>query len=135
MYDVRFSHPVMTKEEHYNRLKSFGIRIINMVDCMPNRISANAIAKQIVRSATSPAANYRAACRGKSDKDFLNKLKIVEEELDETLHWIEIIQETKMLPPHRLTDIHRECDELLRITISSVKTMRAKLNNPYKEMN
>ena len=54
-----------------------------MVDCMPNRISSMAIAKQIVRSGTSPAANYRAACLGKSDKDFLNKLKMVEEELDE----------------------------------------------------
>ena len=53
-----------------------------MVDCMPNRISSMAIAKQIVRSGTSPAANYRAACLGKSDKDFLNKLKMVEEELD-----------------------------------------------------
>lgn len=135
MYDVRCGHPVMTKEEHYNRLKTFGIRIINMVDYMPNRISVNAIAKQIVRSATSPAANYRAACRGKSDKDFLNKLKMVEEELDETLHWIEVIQETEMLPPHRLTELHRECDELLRITISSVKTMRAKLKNPNTEKN
>ena len=64
-----------------------------MVDCMPNRISSMAIAKQIVRSGTSPAANYRAACLGKSDKDFLNKLKMVEEELDETIHWLEIIAE------------------------------------------
>ena len=67
-----------------------------MVDCMPNRISSMAIAKQIVRSGTSPAANYRAACLGKSDKDFLNKLKMVEEELDETIHWLEIIAESEM---------------------------------------
>ena len=99
-----------------------------MVDKMPYRISTNAIAKQIVRSGTSPAANYRAACRGKSDKDFLNKLKMVEEELDETLHWIEIIQETEMLPAHRLEYLHQECEELLKITISSLKTMRKKLS-------
>ena len=119
----------MTREEHYKRLKGLGIRIIGMVDNMPYRISTNAIAKQIVRSGTSPAANYRAACRAKSDKDFLNKLKMVEEELDETLHWIEIIQETEMLPPHRLDNLHQECEELLRMTISSIKTLRTKLNN------
>ena len=72
-----------------------------MVDCMPNRISSMAIAKQIVRSGTSPAANYRAACLGKSDKDFLNKLKMVEEELDETIHWLEIIAESEMIPANK----------------------------------
>mgnify|MGYP002627242667 CR=1 FL=1 len=69
-----------------------------MVDAMPNRISDNAIAKQIVRSGTSPSANYRAACLGKSDRDFINKLKMVEEELDETSHWLDIIMETEILP-------------------------------------
>ncbi len=67
------------------RLKDFAIRIIKMVDCMPRTISSDAIARQIIRSGTSPSANYRAALLGKSDKDFLNKLKMVEEELDETL--------------------------------------------------
>lgn len=63
-----------------------------MVDKLPNTISGRAIGAQIVRSGTSPGAkNYRAACRAKSDKDFVNKLKIVEEELDETEYWIEII--------------------------------------------
>lgn len=69
-----------------------------MVDAMPHSISSIAIAKQIVRSGTSPAANYRAACLAKSEKDFLNKLKMVEEELDETVYWLEIIGETEILP-------------------------------------
>ncbi len=68
------------------RFRQYSIRIIKMVDNIPaNRVSAWAIAKQVVRSGTSPAANYRAACIAKSEKDFLNKLKMVEEELDETL--------------------------------------------------
>ena len=118
----------MTKEEHYQRLKAFSVRIMKMVDSMPNRISSVAIAKQIVRSGTSPAANYRAACIGKSDKDFLNKLKMVEEELDETLHWLDIIIETDLLPTNRLELIRNECEELLRITTSSIITMRKKLS-------
>lgn len=65
---------------------------------MPNTISGNAIAKQIIRSGTSPAANYRAACLAKSDKDFINKLKMVEEEIDETNHWLSIIIDSGMLP-------------------------------------
>ena len=69
-----------------------------MVDAMPNTISGNAIAKQIIRSGTSPAANYRAACLAKSDKDFINKLKMVEEEIDETNHWLSIIIDSGMLP-------------------------------------
>ena len=78
----------MESNEPRLRLKDFAIRIIKMVDCMPQTISSDAIARQIVRSGTSPSANYRAALLGKSDKDFLNKLKMVEEELDETLHWL-----------------------------------------------
>ena len=70
----------MTKEELKERFRQFSLRIINLVNNMPNTIAGNAIAKQIIRSGTSPAANYRAACLAKSDKDFLNKLKMVEEE-------------------------------------------------------
>ena len=95
---------------------------------MPNTISGCAIAKQIVRSGTSPAANYRAACIGKSNKDILNKLKMVEEELDETSHWLEIIIETKMLPPKRVMPLYEECIELLKIIVSSIATTRKFLN-------
>ena len=109
------------------RHKDFAIRIVHMVDAMPHTISAMAIARQIVRSGTSPSANYRAACIAKSEKDFLNKLKMVEEELDETLHWLELITECEMLPPDRMEDITRECTELLRITVTSIVSTRRKL--------
>ena len=99
-----------------------------MVDCMPNRISSMAIAKQIVRSGTSPAANYRAACVGKSDKDFLNKLKMVEEELDETAYWLELIMELELVKPDLLQDLYLENKELLKIVVKSILTMRDKVN-------
>jgi len=119
----------MTEEELKERFKRFSIRIIKMVDCMPNTISGRTIANQIVRSGTSPAANYRAACIGKSNKDFLNKLKMVEEELDETSHWLEIIAETEMLPESRIKPLYDECIALLKITVSSIVSTRKSLNN------
>ena len=110
------------------RHKAFAIRIIKMVDAMPNTISSWAIARQVVRSGTSPSANYRAACIAKSEKDFLNKLKMVEEELDETLHWLTLIKECEILPEDRMSDIINECTELLKITVSSIISTRNKIN-------
>ena len=118
----------MTLEEMKERLKSFALRIIKMVDSMPDTISGNAIARQIIRSGTSPSANYRAACIGKSDRDFLNKLKMCEEELDETQHWLELIMDSGMLPHDRLIDLYNENVELVKIIVASIKTMRNKLD-------
>ena len=118
----------MTREEMKQRLKLFAIRIVNMVNSMPNTIASNAIAKQVIRSGTSPSANYRAACIGKSDKDFLNKLKICEEELDETAHWLELITKCEILPKNRMVDIYEENLELIKIVVASIKTMRNKIN-------
>ena len=117
----------MTEQELKNRLKDFAVRIIKMVDAMPHTISATAIAKQVVRSGTSPIANYRAACLGKSKKDFLNKLKMVEEEIDETGQWLDIIMECEMLPRKRVTALYEESQELLKIIISSILTVQDSL--------
>lgn len=102
---------------------------------MPNRISSMAIAKQIVRSGTSPAANYRAACLGKSDKDFLNKQKMVEEELDETIHWLEIIAESEMIPANKLLGLQQEAHELYKIIVSSIVTTRNRLAKEVESSN
>ena len=118
----------MTEDELKDRFKAFSIRIINMVDNMPDTISGRAIASQVVRSGTSPSANYRAACLGKSGKDFINELKMVEEELDETGHWIDVIMSTGMLPEQRVKDLYLESQELLKIITSSILTMKQKLN-------
>ena len=117
---------MMDSEELKKRFKIFSLRVIKMVDSMPNTISGNAIAKQIVRSGTSPAANYRAACLGKSDKDFLNKLKMVEEELDETIHWLEIIADCGMIKSEKLADLLQEAHELYKIIVSSIVTLKAR---------
>jgi len=117
----------MTEVELKERFKQFSVRIIRMVDSLPNTLSARAIGGQIVRSGTSPGANYRAACIAKSEKDFLNKLKMVEEELDETYHWIELIIETEMLPKERMEPLCVECKELLSIIVCSITSTRKHL--------
>ena len=91
---------------------------------MPNNIAGNAIAKQIVRSGTSPAANYRAACLAKSNKDFLNKLKMVEEEIDETSHWLSIIIDAELLPRTEVENLYDESVELRRIVARSILTTK-----------
>ena len=117
----------MTELELKNRFRSFSIRTVKMVDVMPCTISATAIAKQVVRYGTSPYANYRAACLGKSDKDFLNKLKMVEEELDETGQWLDIIIATEILPQRRVQPLYDESQELQKIIAKSILTMKRKL--------
>ena len=119
----------MTQEELKERLTKFAVRIVKMVDNMPDTISSNAIARQIVRSGTSPSANYRAACLGKSDKDFLNKLKMVEEELDETSHWLTIIMQCKMVKPSRVESLYVENIELLKIIVKSITTVKTRINS------
>ena len=118
----------MTELELKSRLRLFSIRIIKMVDSKPSTISSMAIAKQIVRSGTSPSANYRAACLAKSEKDFVNKLKMVEEELDETCHWLDLIIACEILPKQRVDSLYTESQELLKIISSSILTMKQKLS-------
>jgi four helix bundle protein len=114
----------MTTDELKERFRKFSIQIIRLVNTMPNNIAGNAIAKQIVRSGTSPAANYRAACLAKSNKDFLNKLKMVEEEIDETAHWLSVIMDTEMLPRTRVEGLYDESIELRRIVVRSITTIK-----------
>lgn len=114
----------MTPEELKERFRKFSIQIIKMVNTMPNTIASNAIAKQIVRSGTSPAANYRAACLAKSNKDFLNKLKMVEEEIDETAHWLGVIIDAEILPKVQVEYMYDECVELRRIVVRSITTTK-----------
>ena len=119
----------MTTIELKNRLKELAIRIIRLVDKLPNTPAGSAFGNQIIRSGTSPAANYRAACLGKSDKDFLNKLKMVEEELDETLYWLELLMEVQLVKSELLVDLYKENEELLKIIVSSITTMKGRMNN------
>ena len=98
----------MNKNELQERMTNFAVRIIKMVDAMPSSVSGIAIARQVVRSGTSPSANYKAACIAKSDKDFINKLKMVEEELDETGHWLTLIIRSGLLNPSRVEPLYQD---------------------------
>jgi four helix bundle protein len=119
----------MTKDDLRERMTVFAVRIVKMVDAMPQTVSGLAIARQIVRSGTSPSANYRAACLAKSDKDFINKLKMVEEELDETCHWLEIIMRSEMVKESRMKPLHQECCELLNIIAKSIVTTKTRMTS------
>lgn len=123
----------MTTEELKERFRIFSIRIIKMVNSMPKSIAADAIARQIIRSGTSPAANYRAACLAKSDKDFVNKLKMVEEEIDETSHWLSIIIDAELLPAHKVQALYEESIELGKITTRSITTAKNRLSAAERE--
>ncbi|MGB4959084.1 MAG: four helix bundle protein [Saprospiraceae bacterium] len=107
------------------RTKRFAIEIIRWVDTFPSKQSAWIVGKQVVRSATSIGANYRTACRAKSNADFINKLKIVEEEADETMYWLEIIKEVNLTgdDPY-ITTLLKESNEIVAIIVSSIKTAR-----------
>ena len=118
----------MQQNELKERLKAFAVRIVKLVDKLPNTTAGRAISNQIIRSGTLPGANYRAACLGKSDKDFLNKLKMVEEELDETAYWLELIIELRLIKPELLESLYAENKELVRIIVKSILTMRTKMN-------
>ena len=106
------------------RTKAFALRILKLVDTLPKTTAGRALASQIVRSGTSVAANYRAACRARSTADFIARMGIVEEEADETLFWLELLEESGLVPAAKLTAIKREVDELIAITVASIKTAR-----------
>jgi four helix bundle protein len=109
-----------------NRFKNWALSVLKFTVALPETSEYKAIRNQIVRSGMSSAANYRAACRAKSTKDFINKLKIVEEELDESLFWIEMIVGLDNKWRSEIVSIYKEGDELLAITVSGIKKMRQK---------
>jgi four helix bundle protein len=114
----------MNEPDLKKRTKEFALRILRLVDTLPKTTAGRSLASQIVRSATSVAANYRAACRAKSTADFIGKMGIVEEEADETLFWLELLEESELVTAEKLTAIKQEADELIAITIASIKTAR-----------
>ncbi len=106
------------------RTKSFALRIIKVVDALPNTRSANVIGNQLLRSGTSVGANYRAACRARSTAEFVAKLGIVEEEADESGYWLELLVDSGLMPKKQLSGLRQEADELVAIMVASIKTAR-----------
>ncbi len=109
------------------RTKDFGLRIIRMWKSLPNTAVANVLGKQLLRSATSVAANYRAACIAKSEADFYNKIKICQEEADESILWIEYLIEGEILPETKLSSLLDEARQLAAIMTASSLTVQKRL--------
>jgi four helix bundle protein len=118
----------MDSDELKKRTKQFALRIIRLVEALPSNQIGRVIGNQLMRSATSVGANYRAACRGRSKAEFLAKIGIVIEEADEALYWMELIVEANLLPDERLTDLMQEADELIAIMTASAITARKNLS-------
>ena len=115
----------MKNDNLKQRTKEFALQVIRMSEALPKTKAADVVGRQLLRSATSLAANYRAACRGRSKADFIAKLGIVEEEADESCFWLEIIDDAKMLPSSDLRALRAEADALTAIMVSSIRTARA----------
>ena len=112
----------MTTAQLKARTKEFALRVIRLVDVLPNTVKGRAIANQIMRSATSVAANYRAACRARSRAEFIAKIGVVEEEADETAFWLELIIDSKMRSEKQVAPLLKEAGELGAIMASSRKS-------------
>jgi len=106
------------------RTKAYANRVVKLCSALPNNWIARTLGKQLLRSGTSVGANYRAVCRAKSNSDFINKLRIVEEECDESLFWMELLVDNSLIKPSRLAALMKEADELLSIFVASAKTAR-----------
>jgi four helix bundle protein len=101
------------------RTKQFALRILKLVAALPNSVQGRAIANQLVRAGTAVAANYRAACRGRSKAEFIAKLGTVEEEADESAFWLELIIEGGLLKPRVVEPLLTEANELTKIMARS----------------
>lgn len=114
------------------RFKNFAYRIVSMCEALPKKKISTIIENQILRSSFSAAANYRASLKGQSSKAFTAKLSIAFEEIDESLFWLECINELKLIKEEKLTSLIKEASELASILASSRKTMQAKLKQNIK---
>src|SRR5258708_39744034 len=112
----------MNPTELKERTMQFAVRVLKLADALP--ASGRTIANQVARSGCSVAANYRAALRGKSRADFVNKITIVLEEADETAFWIELTKCANLLPINRLSELHSEAIELTKIFNATRTTAR-----------
>jgi len=106
-------------DDFKKRTKQFALRILKLVEALPNTVAGRTIGGQLVRSGTSVGSNYRAACRGRSKAEFIAKLGIVEEEADESAYWLELIIEGALLNAPLVQPLLNEANELTRMTAKS----------------
>jgi four helix bundle protein len=116
----------MDKPELLQRTKRFALRVLKLVDHLPKSVAGRAIGAQIVRSATSVGANYRAACRSRSRAEFAAKIGVVAEEADESVYWLELICEGGLLSAPKINPLLTEANELTAIFTAARRTSTIK---------
>ena len=129
----------MTERERLDRTKKFALRVFKLVGALPRTIQGKAVAAQLIRSGTSVAANYRAACRARSKPEFIPKLGVVEEEADESAFWLGLIIEMDLLSAGKVKPLLTEAGEIVAIIASSKKTasrllLRSQIANRKSQM-
>ena len=118
----------MEPKDLKERTLNFTVLIMNFIETLPDTRAMRIISDQVLRSSSSVGANYRAARRAKSGRDFINKLKIVEEETDETLYWLEVLERRKIGSKVVLGELIEEAHELLAIFVTSINTAKSNLS-------
>jgi four helix bundle protein len=113
----------MTEIELKQRTKTFALRVIKVAESVSKDFVGRRLGDQLLRAGTSVAANYRAACRGRSKADFVNKLSVVEEEADESCLWMELMIESGLVSKTKLGGLLREAQELTAIVVASRRTV------------
>ncbi|HEX8877249.1 MAG TPA: four helix bundle protein [Phycisphaerales bacterium] len=114
----------MNADEMKTRTRTFALRVIKLVDSLPTGRVSDVLGKQLLRSATSIGANYRAARRARSRAEFISKLGIVEEEADESSYWLELLADSGRVKASRLTELRDECEELLAIVVATIRSAK-----------
>jgi four helix bundle protein len=107
-----------------DRTRRFALAVIQLVESLPRGRASEIIGRQLLRCGTSVGANYRAACRARSTADMIAKLAIVEEEADESAYWLDLLCDAKVVPEDQLRALRNEANELVAMTVASMKTLR-----------
>ena len=108
------------------RTRKFALAVVKVVEALPRTRTAEVLGRQLLRAGTSVGANYRAACRGRSAVDVVAKLGIVEEEADECIYWMELLSDSGVVPLDRLAPLKKEANEIVAMTVASIKTPRSR---------
>lgn len=122
MFDFGFI--IMDKTELKRRTQKFAVDVIKFAEELPSKRSINILIHQLIRSSSSVGANYRSACKGKSTADFINKIVIVEEEADESIYWLELMEESGLVDTRQIAELKKEANELTAIFTAIGKTAK-----------
>ena len=122
----------MNEQQFKDRTRKLALAVTTLIDQLPRSRTTDVYTGQLLRAATSVAANYRAVCRARSSADMISKLGIVEEEGDETSFWLGMLVDARKARPDSCTPLIKEADEIVAMTVASIKTLRRRVNPKSK---